>query len=87
MAQSATQKSPIGVSLFWENEAKPGQERSQLFSTFKLAVMAKKNLKLDKLSRTKPAAANLFYPAMPSLEETRHNESEEEATKRDIRNQ
>ena len=47
----------------------------------------RKNMKEDKLLRTKPAAADLLNPAMPSLEETRSNESEEETRKRDIRNQ
>ena len=49
--------------------------------------MAKENLKVDKLLRTKPTQADLFYPAMPSLEGPRPNESKEEARKRDIRNQ
>ena len=87
MAQSSTQKSAIRVPLFWESGANPNQEWSQWFSTFKLAVMAKENLKVDKLPRTKPAPADLFCPAMPSLEEARQNESEEETRKRDIRNQ
>ena len=78
MAQSSTQKSPIGVALFWESGVNPNQEWSQWFSTFKLAVMAKENLKVDKLLRTKPTPADLFYPAMPPLEEARQNESEEE---------
>ena len=47
----------------------------------------KKNLKVDKLLRTKPTPVDLFYPAMPSLEEARQHESEEEKRKRDIRNQ
>ena len=34
--------------------------------------MAKENLKVDKLLRTKPTPADLFYPAMPSLEEARN---------------
>ena len=87
MAQSSTQKSPIGVPLFWESGANLNQEWSHWFSTFKLAVMAKENLKVDKLLRTKPTPADLFYPAMPSLEEARQKESEEETRKRDIRNQ
>ena len=86
MAQS-TLKSPIGVPLFWETGANPNQEWAQWFSTFKLAVMAKENLKVDKLLRTKPTPADLFYPAMPSLEEQRPNETEEELRKRYIRNQ
>ena len=49
--------------------------------------MAKENIKIDKLLRTKPTPADLFYPAMPSLDETRPNESEEEGNKTDIRNQ
>ena len=68
MAQS-TLKSPIGVPLFWETGANPNQEWAQWFSTFKLAVMANENLKVDKLLRTKPTPADLFYPAIPSLEE------------------
>ena len=87
MEQSASLKSPIGVQLFWESRANPGQEWSQWFSIFKLAVMATENLKVDKLPRTKPTPADLFYLAMPSLEETRPNESEGEERKRDIRNQ
>ena len=59
MAQS-TLKSPIGVPLFWETGANPNQEWAQWFSTFKLAVMAKENLKVDKLLRTKPTPADLF---------------------------
>ena len=86
MAQSAL-KSPIGFPLFWETGANPNQEWAQWFSTFKLAVMAKENLKVDKLLRTKPTPADLFYPAMPSLEEPRPNETKEELRKRDIRNQ
>ena len=87
MAQSASLKSPIRVPLFWVTRANLGQEWAQWFSTFKLAVMAKENLKVGKLLRTKPTPADLFYPAMPSLEDPRPNESEEEARKRDIRNQ
>ena len=86
MAQSAL-KSPIGVPLFWGTGANPNQEWAQWFSTFKLAVMAKENLKVDKLLRTKPTPADLLYPAMPSLEEQQPNETEEELRKRDIRNQ
>ena len=86
MAQSAL-KSPIGVQLFWEAGANPNQEWAQLFSTFKLAVMAKENLKVPKLLRTKPTPADLFYPSMPSMEDPTPNESEEEARKRDTRNQ
>ena len=86
MVQSAL-KSPKGVPLFWEAGANPNQEWAQWFSTFKLAVMAKENLKVEKLLRTKPTPADLFYPAMPSLEDPRPNESDEEARKRDIRNQ
>ena len=87
MAQSASLKSPIGVPLFWDSGAFPGQELAQWFSTFKLAVLAKGNLKVDKLLRTKSTTADLFHPAMPSLEDPRPNESEEEARKRDKRNQ
>ena len=87
MAQSASLNSPIGVPLFWESGANLGQEWAQWFSTFKLAAMAKENLKVDKLLRTKRTPTGLFYPAMPSLEDPRPNESEEEARKRDIRNQ
>ena len=49
--------------------------------------MAKENPKIDKILGTKPTPANLFYPALPSLEAQRPNESEKEARKRDIRNQ
>ena len=49
--------------------------------------MAKENLTVDKILRTKPTLADLFYPVMPSLDEARRYESEEEARKRDIRNQ
>ena len=76
MAQSSTQSSPKVVPLFWESGANPNQEWSQWFSTFKLAVMPKENLKVDKLLRTKLTPADLFYPAMPSLEEARQNKSE-----------
>ena len=86
MAQS-TLKSPIGVALFWEAVPNPNQEWAQWFSTFKLAVMAKENLEVEKLLRSKPTPADLFYPTMPSLEDTRANETEEEARKREIRNQ
>ena len=86
MAQS-TLKSPIGVPLFWEAGANPNQEWAQWFSTFKLAVMAKENLKVEKLLRTKPTQADFFYSTMPSLEDPRVNEKEEEARKREIRNQ
>ena len=84
MAQSVL-KSPIGVPLFWETGANPNQECAQWFSTFKLAVMAKENLKVKKLLRTKQTPADFLYPAMPSLEDPRPNESEEESRKRDIR--
>ena len=86
MAQS-TLKSPIEVPLFWEAGANPNQKWAQWFSTFKLAVMAKENLKVEKRLRTKPTPADLFYPTMPSLEDSRANETEEEARKREIRNQ
>ena len=86
MAQSASLKSPLGFPLFWDSGANPEEEWAQCFSTFKLAVMAKEDLKVDKLLRTKTIPADLFYPAMPSLEDPRPNESEEEARKRDIRN-
>ena len=86
MAQSVL-KCAIGVPLFWETGANPNQEWAQWFSTSKLAVMAKENLKVEKLLRTKPTPADLFYPAMPSLEDPRPDESEEESRKRDIRNQ
>ena len=71
----------IGVTLFWEAGANPNQEWAQWFSTFKLAVMAKENLKVKKLLRTKPTPADLFYPTMPSLEDPRANETQEETRK------
>ena len=86
MAQS-TLNSPIGVALFWAAGANPNQEWAQWFSTFTLAVMAEENLKVEKLLRTKPTPADLFYPTMPSPEDPRANETEEEARKREIRNQ
>ena len=70
MAQSAL-KSPIGVPLFWEAGANPNQEWAQWFLLFKLAVMAKENLKVEKLLTTKRTPADLFYPTMPSLEDPR----------------
>ena len=73
MAQSVL-KSPIEVPLFWETGENPNQEWAQWFSTFKLAVMAKENLKVEKLLRTEPTPADLFYPAMPILEDPRPNE-------------
>ena len=60
MAQSVL-ISPIGVPLFWEAGANPNQEWAQWLSTFKLAVMAKENLKVEKLLRTRPTPADLFY--------------------------
>ena len=49
--------------------------------------MAKVNFKVDRLIITKPTAADLLYPAMPSFEDAIPNESEEESRKRVIQNQ
>ena len=42
--------------------------------------MAKEKLKVDKLLRTKPSPADLFYPAMPSLKEARQKKKQERET-------
>ena len=86
MAQS-TMKSPIGVPLFWESGANPANEWQTWYCTFKMAVMAKKNMHVDLLLRLKPTANDLFYPIMPTLEERIENTSEEENRKREIRNE
>ena len=86
MAQS-TMKSPIGVPLFWESGANPANEWQTLFCTFKMAVMAKENMHVDRLLRLKPTANNLFYPIMPTYEERIETTSEEENRKREIRNE
>ena len=82
MAQSASIKSPLGFPLIWDNGANPEEEWEQWFFTLKLAVMAKENLKVDKLLRTKPIPADLFYPAMPSLEDQDQTNQKKKQQKR-----
>ena len=52
-----------------------------------MAVMARENMHVDLLLRLKPTANDLFYPIMPTSEETVENTSEEENRKREIRNE
>ena len=86
MAQS-TMKSPIGVRVYWKNGANPTNEWQTWFSTFKMAVMAKENMHLNQLLRLKPTPNDLFYPIMPTFEERVENASEDEESKREIRNE
>ena len=85
MAESL--KSPVGVPLYCESGTSPPQEWPSWLSTFKLAVMAKKNLHLDQLLRLKPTLADLFYPTVPSYEDVIEGANEEETRKRQIRNE
>ena len=80
-------KSPIGVSLFWEFGANPTNEWQTWFSTFEMTVEAKKNIHVDQLLRLKPTPNDLFYPTIPTFEERVENANEEEARKREIRNE
>ena len=80
-------KSTVGVFLYWDSGANPPQVWTSLLSTFKLAVMEKKNLHVDQLLRHKPTAANLFYPTVPSYEDVIERANDEEFRKRQIRNE
>ena len=85
MARS--RKSPIGVPLFWESGANPTLEWQTLFSTFKMAVMAKENMQVEQLLRNKPTLNDLFYPTIPSYEKRKENSNEDKDRKREIRNE
>ena len=85
MAQSS--RSPIGVQLFWESGANPQTEWPAWIATFKMAVMAQHNVEVEKLLRLKPARTELFYPAMPTLEDEFENETQDEARQREQRNE
>ena len=85
MAQSL--KSPVGVPLFWESGANPPQEWPSWLSTIKMAVMAKENLIVDQLLRLKLTNTDLFYPTVPSYEDTIEGANDKETRKRQIRNE
>ena len=67
MAQSA--KIPLGVNPFWESGATPPIEWKQLFTTLKMAIVARDSIDVDKLLRLKPQPTDLFYPTLPTYEE------------------
>ena len=48
MAQSAIAKSPIGVTLYWDNGPQPNIVWEKWFETAKLAITAKENIQLSK---------------------------------------
>ena len=85
MAQ--TSRSPIGVHLFWESGANPKTEWPTWLASFKMAVMAQHNLEVDKLLRLKPSRTELFYPTMPTLEDEFEIETQDEAHRREPRNE
>ena len=85
MAQPA--KTPLGVNLFWEVGAPPPIEWKQWFATLKMAIMARDNIKLDKLLKLKQQPADLFYPPHPTYEEELEGETDEEGRKREQRNE
>ena len=84
MGQSS--RSPIGVKPFWETGANPAAEWQTGIAKFKMAVMARHNLEVNKLLRLKPERAELFYLTMPTLEDEFENETIDEPRQREQRN-
>ena len=62
MVQSALSRSPIGVALFREKGAQPTTNWEKLFTNTKLAILAKENVRVERILRPRPIAAELDYP-------------------------
>ena len=54
MAQSAMAKSPIGVTLYWDNGPQPIIVWEKWFETVKFAITVKESVQVEKLLRPKP---------------------------------
>ena len=68
MAQSATPKTPFGVSVFW----KSGANASSMVRKPKDGYHGRDNLVVDKLLKLKPNRAELFYqPCRPMKTQSR----------------
>ena len=54
-------------------------------TTTKLAILAKKNIQVEKLLRLKPTAAEFYYPQEPSYEPAHPDETTAEKRQREQR--
>ena len=86
MAQSAIAKSPIGVTLYWDNGPQPNIVWEKWFETVKLAITAKENIQVEKLLRPRPQSAELDYPHEPCYEPPTSDETTAEKRQREQRN-
>ena len=86
MAQSAMAKSPIGVTLYWDNRPQPNIVWEKWFETVKLAITAKENIQVEKLLRPKPQNRELDYPHEPMYEPPTSDETTAEKRQREQRN-
>ena len=86
MAQSAIAKSPIGVTLYWDNGLQPNIVWEKWFETVKLAITAKENIQVEKLLRPRPQNAELDYPHEPLYEPPTSDETTAEKRQREQRN-
>ena len=86
MAQSAIAKSPIGVTLYWDNGPQPNIVWEKWFETVKLAITAKENIQVEKLLRPRPQNAELDYPHEPCYEPPTSDETTAKKRQREQRN-
>ena len=86
MAQSALAKSPIGVTLYWDNGPQPNIVLEKWFETVKLAITAKENIQLEKLLRPKRQSRKLDYPHEPMYESPTSDETTAEKRQREQSN-
>ena len=86
MAQSAIAKSPIGVTLYWDNGPQPNIVWEKWFETVKLAITAKENIQVEKLLRPRRQSAELDYPHEPCYEPPTSDETTAEKRQREQRN-
>ena len=86
MAQSAMAKSPIGVTVYWDNGPQPNIVWEKWSETVKLAITAKENIYVEKLLRPKPHNRELDYPHEPMYEPLISDETTAEKRQREQKN-
>ena len=83
MAQSAIAKSPIGVTLYWDNGPQPNIVWEKWFETVKLAITAKEKYTSRKTTQTQTTKRRTRLPTRAPLRTShiRRNNSREKATR------
>ena len=89
IAQSALQhgavsfiKIPYKRSLIFEKSAQPATTWEKWFTTTKLAILAKENVRVERFLRPRPTTAKFDYPEEPNYQPALHDETSRDTPKR-----